>query len=110
MILKDILPNFRCSTYGTGETQVEIPYQYADYMPRDMPRELRDIVRRTIHELIRRHGRSGMIFDERQDDGTEASTAGMTQGYLIPLADWDFSASQIVKNWAWIDDLQPARP
>ncbi|MDE0012089.1 MAG: hypothetical protein OXU36_13145 [Candidatus Poribacteria bacterium] len=73
-----------------------------------MPRELREIVRQTIHELIRRHGKSGVIYDERQDDGTEASTAGMIKGYLIPLESWDFASNQKVENWEWREISPPS--
>ena len=108
MRIKDIMPNFRCSTYGTGQTFVEVPYQYASYLPADMARELREIVRQTIHELIRRHGKPGTIFDERADDGTEASTAGMIAGYLIPLESWDFVSNQKVENWQWREISPPS--
>lgn len=74
----------------------------------DQPHEVNQNASRR-HELIRRHGKSSRMFDERSDNGTEAGTAGMTAGYLIPLESWDFAGRQQVSDWMISIQTQPVK-
>ena len=92
MVLRDIMPNFRCIT--TDKTYVEIPTAYSRFISPDLPTKLRNYIRKTIQGLCRTYGRSGRIYNEQVDDGRTKQS-----GYLVPVDAWDFACNQKVKDW-----------
>ena len=93
MRLSDILPNFRIANFGNG-SYVEIPTTYTKFIHPNIPRELREQIRKAIYGLCRNSGKSGSVYDEAEDDGRTTRS-----GYLVPVQDWDFMASQKIPHW-----------
>lgn len=95
MRLRDVAPNFRCVTYGSGGTVVEIPHDWraAKYWPAG--RVDNDAVD-AIEEMIAHHtcepspiyaeGLAEMLDDHRL----------RKSGYMVPLASWDGLMADVV--------------
>ena len=98
MTLRHILPNCRTIATGTG-VFAEIPAGYAKMIPDSLPEELRQQVRRAIHGLCIKSGKSCQIFNEAED-------RGLCSGYRVPIADWDFMANQPVPGWKWFTETK----
>jgi len=79
--LRDLGPNWRCATYGSGNSYVEIP--------RGWQRDVADPdVRAVITELVRDAGRPADIFAEAGAVALDDHRTTM-RGYLVPVAAWD---------------------
>jgi len=80
MRLRDLAPNWRCATYGSG-TYVEIPRGYL--------RECQDEdVRRVVRELVHGAGRPADIYAEGSAELLDDHRL-TRRGYLVPIEAWD---------------------
>jgi hypothetical protein len=88
LTLADLAPSWRCRTYGSGETLVEIPA--------DWHRDVTDPdVRAAVAELLQAVGMQAEIYAEGLAELLDSHRA-VIPGWLVPIEAWDARMAEVV--------------
>lgn len=104
MILREIAPNFRCATYGSGTTVVDIPagWRNARYWPHG---HVDEEARAAIDSLIRECGKRAEILAEGLAEALDDHRL-RTSGWTVDVAQWDAVLCEPCGCW-WDREHEP---
>lgn len=94
LLLRDVAPNFRCVTYGSG-TVVKIPHDWCN--PKYWPcgRADEDAVMAIAGMIANRTARAGLIYAEGLAELADDHRM-VKHGYTLPIAAWDVVMGAVV--------------
>lgn len=102
LTLRDVAPNFRCATYGSG-CVVEIPRRWrsAGHWPRGV---VDPDAAEAIDRLLRVHGQPARIYAEGLAEMRDDHRL-TRDGYVVPIDAWDAAMLQVCgASWAKADE------